>query len=158
MPIILALDQGSKALVRATIPLFGSYPVVHGFFRITHIRNTGAAFGLLGGDAGTVRTAFFVVVTIGAVVLIFSILRRIKENRFLVPLCLTMIMAGAIGNLVDRINLGYVTDFLDFYWRGYHWPAFNVADSAITIGIGLLIVENLLFRREPERVKRDDQQ
>lgn len=159
LPIIFVLDQGTKAVVNHTVPLYESIPVIRGFFSITHIKNTGAAFGLLGGDMSPVRTLFFMGITFGALVLIFFIFRKIKENRVLVPLSLAMIMAGALGNLVDRIRWGYVTDFLDFYWRGSHWPAFNIADSAITVGVALLFIENLFGHKresEPEEtVQRD---
>lgn len=145
---IFALDQLIKAVVENGIPLYGSIPVIRGFFSITHVRNTGAAFGLFAGDIGPFRTLFFVTITIGAIILIFFVFRRIKGNRALAPLSLAMILAGAMGNLVDRIRWGYVIDFLDFYWREYHWPAFNIADSAITVGVFLLFIENVLLHGE----------
>jgi signal peptidase II len=148
LPSILVLDQIIKAVVERTVPLYGSIPVIPGFFSITNIRNTGAAFGLFGGNATIFRTLFFTAVTVGALVLILVIFKKIRENRILLPLSLVMIMAGAVGNLVDRIRLGYVTDFLDFYWRAYHWPAFNIADSAITVGVLLLFIDNLLPQRK----------
>jgi signal peptidase II len=89
-----------------------------------------------------------VAITVGASILILFIFRKIRENQVLVPLSLAMIMAGALGNLVDRIRWGYVIDFLDLYWRSYHWPAFNVADSAITVGVLLLFLDNLLLHKK----------
>lgn len=145
--IVLLLDQIIKYVVERAVPLYASIPVIGGFFNITHVRNTGAAFGFFAGDVNLLRTLFFIVVTIGALIVIFFIFRRIGGAMILVPLSLAMIVAGAIGNLVDRIRLGYVTDFLDFYWHGYHWPAFNVADSAITVGVFLLLFENLFLHR-----------
>lgn len=159
LPFILVLDQVIKAWVKHTVPLYGSIPVIHGFFSITYVKNTGVAFGLFAGDASPVRILFFIFITIGALILIFFIFRKIKGNRVLVPLSLAMIMAGAIGNLVDRIRWGYVIDFLDFYWQPYHWPAFNIADSAITVGVFLLLIENLLLHRrerESEGITQND--
>jgi signal peptidase II len=147
LSIILALDLGSKTIIDHTVPPYESIPVISGFFSITFVKNTGAAFGLFGGAINAGRTFFFLVITIGAVILISFILRKVKENRVLPPLSLAMIMAGAIGNLVDRIRWGYVIDFLDLHWRGYHWPAFNVADSAITLGVLLLVVEQFSPQR-----------
>lgn len=145
LPLVLFLDQLIKYLVEGAVPLYESIPVISGFFSITHVKNTGAAFGLFAGGISPFRTLFFGAITIGALIVIFLIFRRIREERILVPLSLAMIMAGAVGNLVDRIRWGYVTDFLDFYWREYHWPAFNIADSAITVGVFLLLFENLFL-------------
>ena len=150
LPCVLLLDQLTKVVVERRVALHESIAVIGGFFNITHVKNTGAAFGLFAGHANAFRSVFFVAITIGAVILILVIFRRIRQDRILVPLSLAMITAGALGNLVDRIRWGHVIDFLDVYWRAYHWPAFNVADSAITVGILLLLVENLFFdRRKP---------
>ena len=147
LPCVLIFDQLTKAVVERRVPLHESIAVIRGFFNITHVKNTGAAFGLFAGYANAFRSAFFIAITIGAVILILVIFRRIKKDRVLVPLSLAMFTAGAIGNLVDRIRWGHVIDFLDVHWGVYHWPAFNVADSAITLGILLLLVENLFFNR-----------
>jgi signal peptidase II len=153
LPLIFACDQVSKAVVEHSVPLYESIPVIGGFFSITHVRNTGAAFGFLAGGTSPFRTLFFVAITIGALIVIFLIFRRIKGNMVLIPLSLAMVIAGAIGNLVDRIRWGYVIDFLDLYWREYHWPAFNIADSAITAGVSLLLIENLFIHGK----KRDSE-
>ncbi len=153
LPSILALDQLTKAVVKYAIPLYRSISVIPGFFSITHVKNTGAAFGLFAGSIHAVRTLFFVAITVGALVLIFFIFRKIRGDRALLPLSLAMIMAGALGNLVDRIRWGYVVDFLDFYWRTYHWPAFNISDSAITVGVLLLFVDNLFLHRKDHESK-----
>jgi signal peptidase II len=148
LPLVFALDQGAKAVVEHTVPLYESVPVIRDFFSITHVKNTGAAFGLFAGNTGSFRTLFFVTITVAALIVLFLIFNRTREDRILVPLSLAMIMAGAMGNLVDRIRWGYVIDFLDVYWRAYHWPAFNVADSAITVGVFLLFIENVLPRKK----------
>jgi len=150
LPVIFALDQATKIVVEHGVPLYESIPVITGLFNITHLKNTGAAFGLFAGHASTFRTLFFAVITIGALMLILLIFRNTKGNRILTPLSLGMIMAGALGNLVDRIRWGYVIDFLDLYWKNHHWPAFNIADSAITVGIVLVLVEHLFFHRRTE--------
>ncbi|NIS60185.1 MAG: signal peptidase II [Proteobacteria bacterium] len=147
LPLILFWDQVTKYLVRQAVPIYGSIPVIEGFFSITHVKNTGAAFGLFAGGVSPFRTLFFMAITVGAVIVILLIFRRIRGDRILAPLSLAMIMAGALGNLVDRIRWGYVIDFLDLYWREYHWPAFNVADSAITVAVFLLFIENLFLHK-----------
>ncbi len=150
LPLVLACDWITKYAVQHLVPLYGATPVIGGVFNLTYVKNTGAAFGLFAGDINPFRTVFFAAITIGAVGVIFLIFRRVKENAVLAPLSLAMIMAGAIGNLVDRIRWGYVIDFLDFHWHEYHWPAFNVADSAITVGVILLLIENLFLQRKRE--------
>jgi signal peptidase II len=148
LPLVFALDQATKAWVERTVPLYESIIVVPGLFNITHVKNTGVAFGLFAGHASTLRTLFFGAITLGALMLILLVFRTVKEKRILAPLCLGMIMAGALGNLVDRIRWGFVIDFMDLHWKTYHWPAFNVADSAITVGILLVLMENLLLHRK----------
>jgi signal peptidase II len=147
LPLVFILDQGTKTLVDRIVSLHDAIPVIPGFFNITHVENTGAAFGLFSGNTNTPRTLFFTAITVGALVLIYTIFRRVRGDRVLVPLSLAMIMSGALGNLVDRIRWGYVIDFLDFYWGVHHWPAFNIADSSITVGVCLLLLENLFSRK-----------
>jgi signal peptidase II len=142
------LDQASKLLVVRMVPLHDTIPVIRGFFNLVHVRNRGMAFGLLNRPG--VEFGFYILVaaSIGAVVvLLLWSLRLQDENQRILP-GLSLIMGGAIGNLIDRIRLGEVIDFLDFFIATRHWPAFNVADSAITVGtfwVGLL----LLFHGKP---------
>lgn len=135
---VIILDQLTKAIITQYLYLHQSIEVVSGFFNITYIRNPGAAFGLFHDSGEVFRTIFLIGVSIVALGAIFFVYRRAKAN---LPACiaLSLIAGGAIGNLVDRIRFGEVTDFLDFYIGQYHWPAFNVADSAITIGVLLAI-------------------
>jgi signal peptidase II len=131
--------------------------VVHvtGFFNLVHVFNKGAAFSFL-ANAGGWQRAFFIGVTMAAVALIVYLLRRHERER-LFCLGLALILGGALGNLWDRVMLGHVVDFLDFHAAGWHWPAFNVADSAITVGAGLLIVDTLFSgRRERDRPSARD--
>jgi len=140
---ILLLDQWTKSMVVQKLPLYQRVNVIQGFFNLTHVRNTGGAFGIFGGEKGGLGSILFVVVSliaIGAIVFLFV---KIKENEKTLALSFSLILSGAVGNLIDRLRYGEVVDFLDFHLSTYHWPAFNVADSAICIGIGLMALELL---------------
>ncbi|MEJ2471334.1 MAG: signal peptidase II [Desulfuromonadales bacterium] len=137
--ILLVLDQASKLYVDAHFRLHESVPVIRGLFHLTYVRNKGAAFGILSDSA--IRIPFFITVSIVAMIGILWYIRTIRDDRRLAVLSLSLVFAGACGNLIDRIRLGEVIDFLDLFWNNYHWPAFNVADSAITIGVALLVIE-----------------
>ena len=139
LTLILVLDQGTKIIVDRTIPLHHSIPVIDNLFNLTHIRNTGAAFGILAGRSGWVRSSFLLFFSIVAMGFIIVLLRRLPENEKTLTIALSFILGGAIGNLLDRLLYGEVIDFLDFYWSRYHWPAFNAADSFITVGVFLTL-------------------
>ena len=139
LTLILVLDQGTKIIVDRTIPLHHSIPVIDNLFNLTHIRNTGAAFGILAGRSGWVRSSFLLFFSLVAMVFIIVLLRRLPENEKTLTIALSFILGGAIGNLLDRLLYGEVIDFLDFYWSRYHWPAFNAADSFITVGVILTL-------------------
>jgi len=140
LTLILVLDQGTKIIVDRTIPLHHSIPVIDNLFNLTHIRNTGAAFGILAGRRGWVRSSFLLFFSLVAMVFIVVLLRRLPENEKTLTIALSFILGGAIGNLLDRLLYGEVIDFLDFYWSRYHWPAFNAADSFITVGVILTLI------------------
>ncbi len=146
--IIIILDLISKAIILSKMPLYHSIPVIPGFFSITHIQNPGGAFGLLASQSSSVRYIFFIVVSSLAICLIFFFYKNTPKTHPLLATSFAMIFGGAIGNLIDRFRFGKVVDFLDFYISNYHWPAFNVADSAITIGIGIFIY-HILFNKLP---------
>jgi signal peptidase II len=137
--ICLVLDQATKLLIVRHVPLHQARDVIPGLFAIVHVENRGAAFGLLANlpGAGTL----FVVISLIAIVLICASFRWLKEEEVWIPFCLSLVLTGAVGNLIDRFRLGSVVDFLDVHYRGWHWPAFNVADSCITIGVLLLAVK-----------------
>jgi len=141
---ILGLDQYTKYRVEQNIPLHYTIKVVDGFFNLTHLRNTGGAFGILGGERRGIGQVFFVSVSLIAIGIILYLFHRLQEHERTLSLSLSLILSGAVGNLIDRVRYGEVVDFLDFHLFSHHWPAFNVADSAITIGIGLMILD-LLF-------------
>lgn len=145
--LILLLDRASKAAVAAWMPWGGSESVLDGFFNLVHARNTGIAFSLFADAAPWFRDFVLPAFAILAVAVILAMFRKFEEIPGMSRLALALILAGAVGNLYDRLLYGYVTDFLDFYIGSYHWPAFNVADSAITIGAVLLVVDSFLSRR-----------
>lgn len=141
--VVLFLDQTSKEYIREHLGLYDSIVVIDSFFQITHLQNPGAAFGLLADSHPSWRIPFFLLVGVVAVTALAFFVRRIDDHRWLLLGGLGTILGGASGNLVDRIRLGVVTDFLDFHVRGYHWPAFNVADSGISVGMAILILYSL---------------
>jgi signal peptidase II len=146
--LVVILDQVTKAWIVSTMSLHDSFAVINGFFNITSIRNPGAAFGFLAGAPAVFRTVFFIVITVGAIVLILYYLRISRIEDLSLVVSLSLIFSGAAGNLIDRVLFGEVVDFLDVYIGSYHWPAFNVADSAITIGAACMIVAMLKKRKE----------
>lgn len=145
VPVIL-LDQITKAYISSTMSAHESFAVIEGFFNITYIRNPGAAFGFLAGVSPVFRYVFFLSVAMAALLLILYYIWKSKELPLIFSL--SLISAGAVGNLIDRIRFGEVIDFLDLYIGSYHWPAFNVADSAISTGAAILILIILKRRKE----------
>ena len=143
---VVALDQISKIVLAYHIPKYASIPVIEGFFNLVHVRNRGMAFGLMNRPGHGFKFYFLVAATLCAIVLLLIWFRKMKDEDHNITIGISLILGGAVGNLIDRIRLGEVIDFLDFYLGSYHWPAFNVADAAITIGIFWLAV-NTLFRK-----------
>lgn len=141
---VAALDQMTKALVLKTMALYHSIPVIPGFFNLTHIHNPGGAFGFMARQNRGIRAFLFLAVSFLAIILLFYLYRKIPRSYQWLSAGLALIMGGAIGNLIDRIRFGEVVDFLDFYVGAYHWPAFNVADSAVTAGIAILLIHMVL--------------
>ena len=119
--------------------LYQSIPIIDGLFNLTYVRNTGAAFGIFAGSAEIFRRPFLILVSILASGFIISLLRRLEDRQKGLLSALAFVLGGAIGNLIDRIFYGEVIDFLDVYWRDYHWPAFNIADSFITVGVAIAL-------------------
>jgi signal peptidase II len=144
-PVVIALDQFTKYLIKDNFPLGKTVPIVPGFFSLTYIRNTGAAFGIFAEAHPAFRVPFFVIVPILALFAIGYIFNKIDPSDLKLSSALSLVIGGAIGNLADRVFLGFVVDFLDFHWRYQnHFPAFNVADSAICVGVGVLMLELLI--------------
>ncbi|MDH3973907.1 MAG: signal peptidase II [Deltaproteobacteria bacterium] len=149
-PVIIILDQLVKIYVDKTMHLYQSIEVLENFFHITYIRNKGAAFGILSGANESLRVPFFLTVSAIAVVVIIYTIYTYREESPLFPFAMAMILGGAIGNVIDRIRLGEVIDYIDVHWYTHHWPAFNVADSAITAGVVLLIISMLFEHKKAE--------
>lgn len=146
---IVVADQITKALVLWMIPLHRTIAVIPGFFNLTHIHNPGGAFGFLAGQSPALRQGIFLFASSLAVGLVFYFYRTTPRRFVALGTAFCLIFGGAVGNLIDRLRFGKVVDFLDFYVGAYHWPAFNVADSAITVGIGIFLF-HLLFQKLPD--------
>ena len=138
--VVLVLDQASKLIVEHGIAKWESVPVIPGFFNLVHVLNKGAVFGFLNRTDITWQVYFFIAASLAAVAVILYLLRTEQYGDKMMLTGLGLLLGGALGNLFDRVRLGFVIDFLDFYVREYHWPSFNVADIAITTGTLTLIV------------------
>ena len=145
--IVVVLDQATKALVGETLPLHASVNVVPGLLDLTHVRNTGVAFGILNAADFPFKSAVMVIVAAVALLAIVTYAVRSTSHGRTAQIGLALILGGAIGNLIDRAMTGYVIDFVDIYWRSYHFWAFNVADSAITVGAAALVLDMLISGR-----------
>ncbi|MBI9086352.1 MAG: signal peptidase II [Desulfobacterales bacterium] len=147
--LIVVADQISKEMVQRFIPLYHSISVIPGCFNLTHIHNPGGAFGFLAGQSPQLRQVIFIFASSLAIGLIFYFYRSTPRRFVALSFGFSLIFGGAIGNLIDRLRFGKVVDFLDAYLGTLHWPAFNVADSAITVGIGIFLF-HLIFQKLPE--------
>ncbi len=148
--LVVSLDQLTKNAVVNNFKLGESYQVISSFFSISRVHNTGAAFGLLANLPSQYRDPFFFIVPAITLAVIFAVFYKLRDTQSLSVYALASIVGGALGNLADRFRLGYVVDFLDIHWNGgWHFPAFNIADSAITIGVALLML-GMLFERDGE--------
>ena len=154
--ITLPLDQITKQWVIAKIHYGDVIEVIPGFFDLTHVRNPGGAFSFFADGPLEQRMLFFIGTTIVAIVLLLVFFRRLEPEERLASLALGTILGGAVGNLIDRIVYREVIDFIDIHlWGGYTWPTFNIADSAIVVGVGLLIAE-IFIVGEPEAEPQAD--
>jgi len=140
---VVVLDQLTKWYVRHALPLYDSIPVIGGLFSITHASNPGGAFSLLAGANDAFRVPFFFVAATIAISVLLYFIHQIPADQKWLLFAVAGVLGGALGNLTDRLAFGHVTDFLLVYWRSYQWPAFNVADSFITIGVVILIGHSL---------------
>jgi signal peptidase II len=142
-------DQLTKALVLERLPLYRSIPIIPGFFNLTHLHNPGGAFSFMAGSNSGMRHWIFLSASVAALVLILYYYKITPRSHRFLAAALAMIFGGAVGNLIDRLRMGEVVDFLDVYVGNLHWPTFNVADSAITVGVGIFIY-HLLFKKMPQ--------
>jgi signal peptidase II len=136
---VFVVDQITKGLIQRTMRLHESIPIIDRLFSLTYIRNPGAAFGLFAEHGNGLRMIFFVTISVAAILFLWSLFVKTPKEAWLGRLSIAMVMGGALGNLVDRVRFGEVVDFLDFYIGTYHWPAFNVADSCISVGVALML-------------------
>jgi signal peptidase II len=139
--LILVVDQLTKAAVRFWVPLHETVEVIPGFLNLTHVRNTGAAFGFLNDVDFPFKTALLVTVATAGLVGVAVYSATLAHQELAARVGLALIIGGAAGNLIDRALVGSVVDFVDVYWRTYHFWAFNVADSAITVGVAIMILD-----------------
>jgi signal peptidase II len=148
MAVVVALDQATKLVVDRLMDLHESHQVIDGFLRLTYVRNRGAAFGILSDADLPFQAAVFSLLSLVALAAIAFYAWRLPAESRLPKSALALIMGGAVGNLIDRMRLGYVIDFVDAHLGPHHWPAFNVADSAITVGVVLLVLD-MLWHPQP---------
>jgi signal peptidase II len=139
--LVLIFDQWSKIAINNAMRLYESAAIIPGF-NLTYVHNTGAAFSFL-SEAGGWQRWFFAAMALIISVILTIWLYRLKKHETLLAIALTLVLGGAIGNLIDRLAYGYVIDFLDVYYQTAHWPAFNIADSAISLGVLFMILESL---------------
>ncbi len=146
---ILLLDQATKLYIDSAFRLHESVTVLENFFHITYVRNKGAAFGIFADSA--FRIPFFITISIIAVGGLLWYYRKLTPEQKWLQYGVSLILSGAVGNLIDRVRFGEVIDFLDVHWYRHHWPAFNVADSAITVGVAILIIDMWFEERRKKR-------
>lgn len=140
--LVLIADQATKVYIDSTMRLHDTITVIPNFFNITYIRNRGAAFGILAQSSW--RLPFFILVSLVALIVIIIAYRKLRNDQRIAIVSMSLIFSGALGNLIDRIRLGEVIDFIYVHWYEHYWPAFNIADSAICVGVVLLAVDMLL--------------
>ena len=151
--VIVLLDQVTKIAIVNNFFLHESRPVIDGLFNIVYVMNPGAAFGFLAGASETFRYIFFIGITVLVIALIIYYIVKSTSQNIIYIISLTLIFGGAVGNLIDRIRFGSVVDFLDVYIGTAHWPAFNVADSSISIG-AVLMIWGMIAQRKKEVVSK----
>ncbi len=147
--VVFAIDRLTKWIIEAHVSAFDVHPVIPGFFDIVHSQNRGVAFGIMNDSTSAWRTVVLIVFSAVALVLIAGLLWKTARLDRWTATGLALVLGGAAGNLFDRILSGQVTDFLEFYVGDLHWPTFNVADSCIVIGSGLILLELLRPKRQP---------
>ena len=146
--MVIALDQVTKMYIMDTFSLHDIREVIPGFFNLTYLHNSGAAFGFMASVTAAWKHWFFIAVAVVALGFIMVLYAQYCLDKFIYTIALGLIGGGAVGNVIDRVRFGSVVDFLDFYIGTRHWPAFNVADSAICVGVGLFFLANLLGAKD----------
>jgi len=146
---IILLDQTTKIWIDTHMRLYETQPILSGFLDLHYIRNPGAAFGFLSNNQSDWRIPFFVGISVFAIGIILFLFHKLESSEVLMPMALSLVLGGALGNLIDRIRLGEVIDFILVHYKSFRWPAFNVADMAISAGVFLLIIR--MFFLEPDK-------
>ncbi|QOY90829.1 signal peptidase II [Paludibaculum fermentans] len=152
--LILALDRATKHLIETKVQTWDTVAVIPGLFQIIHTRNTGIAFSMFADSTSSRGNPLLVLFSVAVMILVTSLLwtacKPASKEHWTLRAALALVLGGAVGNLFDRIIFGSVTDFLDFFWSGHHFPIFNLADSAITVGAALLLLNLWMVRRPAE--------
>ncbi len=151
--VIIALDQLTKTYIHTHYLLGQSHEVIPHFFDITYVRNPGAAFGIFASMPAAFRETFFSIIPLVALAVIFGLLRTTSEKQKITILALSLVFGGAIGNYIDRLRFKYVIDFLYFHFYEHYFPAFNVADSAIVVGVSILLLQMIFHPQEDGTTK-----
>ena len=146
--VIFTMDQVTKAMVEASIPLHDARNIVPGLLQLTHVKNRGAAFGIFADSPSEGKLTLLVFLSILALGVVMTLLWRNQPHARRMGLGLAMILGGAVGNLFDRLVHGSVVDFVYFHLGSYFWPAFNVADAAIVVGVGLMLIDSLVGEKQ----------
>lgn len=146
--IVFAGDQVTKMMVKNSVPEHAVIPVIPNFLNLTHIKNAGVAFGLFSDAPAPWKTAVLIVVSAALLATVVVIVVRSRHLRWEAGVGLALILGGALSNLVDRIRMGRVVDFVDVFFRSYHWPTFNLADTAIVVGAGFLVLQLIFSESE----------
>ena len=148
--LIFVIDRITKLTIADSMPLYSRQPVIDDFFDLVHTRNPGIAFSLFADSTPIVREVVIPALSVIAILLVLVLFFQAETHSWRLQLGLAFVLAGALGNFYDRMVFGFVVDFLDFYIGDYHWPAFNIADSAITIGAMFLVVDSIALTRQKE--------
>lgn len=152
---IVALDQLTKALITSSLNVGQSVPLIPGFLHFTLVRNTGMAFGLLSGSDIPFKAVVVTLLSVAAMAAVTYYALKSPQAERVTRIGLTFVLGGALGNIIDRVRLGYVVDFIDVFYRDTHWPAFNVADTCICVGVGLLLLDSLRRREDDPELTHD---
>ncbi len=150
--VVLLLDQLTKQWIRSAFVYGESRPIIDGFFNLVYVRNPGAAWGMLAG-----KGLVLILISVAVLVLLVVYRRSFLQEQLSHKILLGLMIGGIVGNLVDRIRFGWVTDFLDFHIGTHHWPSFNIADSAICIAVGLYLIFNLLSSEKKDGAESGEQ-